>query len=429
MGDVTSMSDTLLVRGARQLLTLHGPKEPRRGFALKELGIIPDGALLVRDGIIEEVGPTRRVENLALARGAREIDAAGKVVMPGFVDSHTHLAFGAPWLEDYEARIAGVNPLDAMSGWRAGAHALRTMSARRLEAHCRAALDAMARHGTTTVEVKSGLGCDPALDLKVLRVLARLDGAPLTVLRTCLAVSPLLASGHGRPAAPDADRFTLALAKAASRKLAQFADAYVDAGEQGAEPARRYLTAAARLGLHLKVHADQFARTHGAALAVAFGAASADHLVYTGAEEIAALARSNTIATLLPGSSFHLGCGPYAPARALVDAGAAVALASNFSPNTSPTCNMQTVLSLACSRMRLTPAEAISAATINGAHALRCAATCGSLEVGKFGDLIVLNVSDYREIPYWFGVNAVHMTLKRGKVIYREGRVGGSEAD
>ncbi len=423
------MSGTLLVRGARQLLTLHGPREPRRGSALRELGIIPDGALLVRNGIIEEVGPTRRVENLALARGAREIDAAGKVVMPGFVDSHTHLAFGVPWLEDYEARIAGVNPLDAMSGWRAGAHAVRTMSARRLEAHCRAALDCMARHGTTTVEAKSGLGGDPEVDLKVLRVLARLDGAPLSVVTTCMAVAPLLASGNGRPAAPDADRFTPVLAKAARRRLARFADVFVDAGEEGAEAARSYLRAAARLGLQLKVHADQFGLTGGVALAVAVGAASADHLVYTGPGEIAALARSNTVATLLPGSSFHLGCGPYAPARALVDAGAAVALASNFSPNTSPTCNMQMVLSLACARMRLTPAEAISAATINGAHALRRAASCGSLEVGKSGDLVVLNVADYREIPYWFGVNAVHMTVKRGAVIYREGRVTGPDAD
>jgi imidazolonepropionase len=177
------------------------------------------------------------------------------------------------------------------------------------------------------------------------------------------------------------------------------------------------------LGFGLKLHSDQFRRSAGVALAVQHGAASVDHLEYAEAEEIAALARSPVVATLLPGSNFHLGMGRYAPARALVDAGAAVALASNFNPNTCPTYNMQMVLSLACSQMRLTPAEAISAATINGAHALGRAGKAGSLEIGKSADLLVLNVSDYREVPYHFGVNTVHMTVKRGRIIYREGPV------
>jgi imidazolonepropionase len=418
------MARTLLIRGARQLLTLHGPSGPRRGAALRELSIIPDGALLVRDGIIEEVGPTRRVENLALARGAEEIDASGKVVMPGFVDSHTHLAYGAPWLDDYEARIGGVNPLDAMTGWVKGMQAIRTLSARRLEAHFRTALDVMARHGTTTLEAKTGYGGHLAAELKILRVLARLDERPLSVSATCFAVAPLLPSGHGRPAAPDLDRLaSTLLPTAARRKWARFADVVVEPGAVAQESAKRYLKAAAALGFLTKVHTDQFSRTAGIPMAIACGAVSADHLEYAGEEEVAALARSQTIATLMPAATFHLG-GPYAPARALVDAGAAIALATNFDPNTSPTCNMQFVLSLACSQLRLTPAEAISAATVNGAWALRRAECCGSLEIGKFADLIVLNASDYREIPYWFGVNLVRMTVKRGEVVYREGGVG-----
>lgn len=398
---------------------------PRRGSALRELGIIPDGALLVCDGKIEEVGPSRRVENLALARGAREIDASGRVVMPGFVDSHTHLAYGAPWLDDYEARIGGVNPLEAMTGWRAGLEAIRAATSKRLLARFREVIDTMARHGTTTVEAKTGFGADADAELKILRAFARLNGEPLTVDATCFAVAPLLDSGRGRPAAPDLDRVaSTLLVQAARRKLARFADVFVDSGDASLENTARYLRTAARLGFLLKVHANQFGRTGGVPLAISSGAVSVDHLDYSGPEDVAALARSDTIATLLPGATFHLGCGPYAPARALADAGAAIALASNFNPNTSPTCNMQMVLSLACARMHLTPAEAITAATINGAWALRRAETCGSLEVGKSADLIVLNVSDYREIPYWFGVNAVHLTVKGGQPIYRAGVVG-----
>jgi imidazolonepropionase len=418
------MPHTLLVRGARQLLTLHGARAPRRGRALAELGIIADGALLARDGIIEEVGPTRRVENLALARGAEEIDASGMVVIPGFVDSHTHVVHGLPWLDDYEARIAGVNPLEAMTGWKRGIESVKADTTPRLETRTRRALDGMVRHGTTTCEVKSGYGCDAQADLKALRVLERLDGRPLDIVRSYLAVTSLLASGRGRPAAPDLDRErSQTLPAIARRKLARFADVYVDAGDNVADATARYLETARELGFGLKIHTDQFRRSGGVALALQHGALSVDHLEYAEPEDVAALARSSVIATLLPGSGFHLGSTRYAPARALVDSGAAIALASNFNPNTCPTYNMQMVLSLACTHMRLTPAEAISAATINGAHALGRADKAGSLEVGKSADLLVLNVAEYREIPYHFGVNTVHMTVKRGRVIYREGVV------
>jgi imidazolonepropionase len=329
-----------------------------------------------------------------------------------------------PWLDDYEARIAGVNPLEAMTGWKRGIESVKADTTPRLETRTRRALDGMVRHGTTTCEVKSGYGCDAQADLKALRVLERLDGRPLDIVRSYLAVTSLLASGRGRPAAPDLDRVrSQTLPAIARRKLARFADVYVDAGDNVADATARYLETARELGFGLKIHTDQFRRSGGVALALQHGALSVDHLEYAEPEDVAALARSSVIATLLPGSGFHLGSTRYAPARALVDGGAAIALASNFNPNTCPTYNMQMVLSLACTHMRLTPAEAISAATINGAHALGRADKAGSLEVGKSADLLVLNVAEYREIPYHFGVNTVHMTVKRGRVIYREGVV------
>jgi imidazolonepropionase len=418
------VSHILLVRGARQLITLHGPTGPRRGAALRDLGIIEHGALLVCDGVIEEVGPARRVENLALARGADEIDASGRVVMPGFVDSHTHLSEGGPWLDDYEARLDGADPLQSMTGWNATWQALRTASARRLQERFGSTLACMARHGTTTVEAKAGYGSDCGAELKILRVLARLNARPLDVVATYMAMGPLASAGCGRPAAPDLDHLRANVLPAiARRKTAVFADLVVEAGRNGLDAASRYMASARELGFLLKIHADEFEHTGGALLAAGHGAASADHLEYAAREDIEALARSATIATLLPGSAFHLGTGRYAPARALIDAGAAVALASNFNPNTSPTYSMPAIISLACSQMRLTPAEAIAAATINGACALRRGSQVGSLELGKAGDLIVLNTSDYRDLPCQFGVNLVHATVKRGRVIYREGQV------
>lgn len=335
---------SLLIRGARQLLTLRGAAGPRRGAALRELGIIADGAVLVRNGLIEEVGPSRRVENLAAARHAEVIDAGGKVVMPGFVDSHAYLAHGAE------------------------------TTAGRLEIRARHFLHSMARHGTTTCETKCG-------DLRTLRVAARLD---VVSSYSAFAPDPLL---------PAIRR----------RRLARFVDASLDYPGDAAG----VLKAARAAGFLLKGQARQTP----VVWALPWGLVSVDRLECATAADAAALAASGTVATLLPA----IAC--QAPARMLLDAGAAVALATGFNPETSPGFSMQMAVSLACSRMGLTPAEALAAATINGAHALRCADRAGSLEVDKYGDLIILNVSDYREIPYYFGVNSVHQTIRRGVAV------------
>jgi imidazolonepropionase len=409
-----------LVRGARQLLTLRGDKGPRRGPALRDLGLIPNGAVLIKDGIILGAGPQHKIEKLPAAKGAREVNAAGRVVMPGFVDSHTHLIFGPSRLVDYEMRLAGASYAEiaaAGGGILSSMRAVRSLSAPRLEAQGRGFLSVMALHGTTTLEAKSGYGLNESAELKTLRVLRSLAGDPLDIVPTYLGA-------HVTP--PEYRRKTglyidwmaaEVMPKIRSRKLARFVDVYCDNGAFSLNQSRRHLENARRLGFGVKIHADQFSRSGAVLLAVELEAASADHLEQSGDLEISALARSNTVATLLPGSVFHLGSRTYAPARALIEAGAAVALATDFNPGTSPMYSMQMALSLACTEMHMSPAEAIAAGTINGAHAIRCADRVGSLEPGKQGDLLLLNVADYRELPYYFGVNNVHLTMKRGAIL------------
>jgi imidazolonepropionase len=411
---------TTLVRGARQLLTLRGDGGPRRGPALRDLGLVPNGAVLIKDGAILDAGPQHRIEKLPAAKGARAIDAAGCVVMPGFVDSHTHLIFGRPRLVDYEMRLAGASYAKiaaAGGGILSSVEAVRSLPAARLEIQGRAFLAAMARHGTTTLEAKSGYGLDEAGELKTLRVLQSLSADPLDIVPTYLGAHMTPPEYRGNAGRYIDWMAAEVMPKIRRRKLARFVDVYCDVGAFTLNQSRRHLENARRLGFEVKIHAEQFSSSGAALLAVELQAASADHLEQSGDREIRALASSNTIATLLPGSVFHLGLRGYPPTRALIDAGAAVALATDFNPGTSPTYSMQMVLSLACTEMRMSPAEAIAAATINGAHAILCADRVGSLEPGKQADLLVLNISDYRELPYYFGVNNVHLTLKRGVIL------------
>ncbi len=422
------MPKPLLIRGARQLLTLHGPSGPRRGAALRDLGLILDGSLLVTGGVIAEVGPSRRVANLAEARGAEVIDATGCVVMPGFVDSHTHLIHGPARAKEFEMRAAGASDeriSQAGDGFAASVRAVRASSSGQLLHAAQRHIANMARHGTTTVEIKSGYGLDEAAECKVLRLAGELDGQPLDVVPTymgALAVPPEYAE---RP--DDYIEWICAhmLPKIERRKLARFADVYCGNAGFTLAQAERYLLAAREHGLALKLHVEMFEHTGAAQLGARFGAASVDHLLLATAEDARCLAECATLATLLPGPVFYLGLDSYAPARLLIDAGAAVALATDFNPGDSPSLSMPMALSLACLKMKMDPAEALSAATINGAHALQIGHRAGSLECGKQADIVILDVPDYREIPYWFGVNPVRMTIKQGKVVYRRGAVDG----
>ena len=411
------MEKRILLRGARQLLTLYGPSGPRRGADMRRLGIVEDGAVLIADGVIQDVGPSRRVENLAAARDADEISADGHVVMPGFVDAHTHPVGGPPLLDEYESRIAG--ELDASAPWSKGqdatARALRSYSVHRVEMEARKALREVVRHGTTTLEAKTGLALDESSELKALRVFDKLRGRPLNLLSTfCLASVP-------PPYSPDTIREYLdavvrdVLPKIHKRRLAQFVD--IRCGERGFPPelARRFLQAADEVGFLPKVMCDG---EGGATVGVDLAAPAVGCLANLSVEEIACLSKSSTVAVLMPGAAFHRGLEPQPSAREMIDAGAAVAFATGFGPNLFPSCSMPAVLSLACSRMDVTPAEAVTAATINAAHAIGCSDQLGSLESGKDADLIMLNVSDYREIPYHFGMNPLAMCMIRGDVVY-----------
>jgi len=426
------MSESLLIRRAVQLLTLRGPDGARRGAALSDIGIVPDGAVLITDGLIEAAGAAEDVERLAAsADNVVELDAGGRVVMPGFVDSHTHLVFRQPRLLDYEMRIRGADYhqiAEAGGGILSSVQAVRKAAPEELEAQARRAIHNFARHGTTTVEAKSGYGLDETAEMKTLVVLAAIDGQPLEIVSTYLGAH-VIPPEHAKDPDGYIDWMVREMMPRIRRqKLAAFADVYCDQGAFTIEQARRYLSAAREIGFQLKIHAEQFSHTGAARLAVELEAASADHLEQADHDDAAALGQSSTVATLLPGSVFHLGLDRYAPARLLIEHGAAVALATDFNPGTSPTCSMPMVLSLACTRMRMSPAEAISAATINGAHALGRGHEAGSLDPGKQGDVILLNATDYREIPYYFGVNLVATTVKRGAVIYQQGQISGGTA-
>jgi imidazolonepropionase len=419
------LPDSLLITGASQLLTLRG-RGPRRGNALSNLGIIKDGALLVRDGLITAVGTRAQVEALPESQAAEKFDAGGRVVLPGFVDSHTHLIHAASRAEEYELKIAGASYEEIArkgGGILNSVKKLRAATSDALKQRAHHALKQFAAYGTTTIEAKSGYGLDVASELKILGLHRELSAEqPLEIVSTFLGAHAVPAEYRGR--ANSAEKYvSLLLEKlipeVASKKLAEFCDVFCDRGAFTREQAKRILEQGKKYGLLPRLHAEQITRTGATQLAVQVGAASCDHLEHVNRSDIRALARSKTVATLLPGCDFHLGLKRYAPARELIEAGAIVALATDYNPGTSPTVSMPMILSLACSQLRMTPAEAITAATINGAHALQREKRIGSLEVGKQADLAVFEVADYREIPYYFGMNTCWTTMKRGKVIQK----------
>jgi imidazolonepropionase len=394
---------------ARQLLTLRGPSRGRRGVELRELGIIPDGAISIRRGVIAWTGPTDQLPD----KSAPEFDCSGKVVLPGFVDSHTHSVFAGSRLDEFEWRIQGMPYMEIL---KRGGGILSSVKATReaSDLHVRFA-DRFFEYGTTTIEAKSGYCLDLDNEIRMLEAMRaerRLD------------VIPTYLGAHALPMEFRENREAFIggvlrdLNTIAEKKLAEFCDVFVEPGVFTPEEARRIFAKARSLGLHIKVHADEFQSSGGAALAVEMGATSADHLGAISEDDIRRIAASNVVCTLLPSTLFMLGAPRYAPARKLIDSGAIVALATDFNPGTSPTFNMQFVLSLACTQMKMTPAEAVAAATINAACAVRREDRLGSMESGKQADLAVYDISDYREIPYFAAVNLCSATFKRGELMW-----------
>ena len=409
-----------LISGCSQILTLRGPV-PRRGRALGQLEIIRDGAILVHQDRIAAVGTKRRIERLPRARRAEKLDLGGRVVLPGFVDSHTHLIFPFSRAAEYEQRISGATYEEIArsgGGIRSTVKHLRTASARVLKARALKNLREFAAYGTTTIEAKSGYGLDWKSELKILEILYALHQEhPLDIHATFLGAHVVPSEFKRRPEAY-VDLLTRRwIPTVATAGLAEFCDVFCDRGAFTVDQSRRILMAGRAGGLVPRIHAEQLAHTGAVRLAIELQAASADHLEKINASDIRALGLSNVVCTMLPGCCFHLGLKDYAPARKLIEAGAILGIATDFNPGTSPTLSMTMILSLACTQMRMTPAEAITAATINPAYSLRVHDRVGSLEVGKYADLAAFDVADYREIPYYFGVNLCSLTMKRGAIL------------
>jgi imidazolonepropionase len=426
LGHNTRDLSHLLITGASQLLTLRG-RVPRRGKALSDLGVLRDGALLIRDEVIAAVGTRSEIESLPESRSGEKIDVGGRVVLPGFVDAHTHLIHAASRAEEYELKIAGASYEEIArkgGGILNSVKKLRAATADALKRRAHAALREFSAHGTTTLEAKSGYGLDVASELKILRLHKELSAEqPLEIVSTFLGAHVVPAEYRGKRAG--AEQYIALLTdklipEVSAEGLAKFCDVFCDRGAFSRKDSKKILEAGKKHGLAPRVHAEQLTRTGATQLAVQLGAASCDHLEQVSKADIRALAKSNTVATVLPGCDFHLGLKRYAPACALIDAGAIVALATDYNPGTSPTLSMPMILSLACTQLRMSPAEAIAAASINAAYSLRREKQIGSLETGKQADIVIFDVEDYREIPYYFGVNKCWMTVKKGRPIFQK---------
>jgi imidazolonepropionase len=416
----------LLLTNIGQLLTLQSASArpgPRRGSGLKELGIIENGAVLCLGGKIVSVGKTQdALRDPWLKKNRKkvtEIDCAGKVVLPGFVDSHTHPVFVSPRLVDFEKRIEGASYEEiaaAGGGIRSSLEGVRKAGKRVLAGRVLAALRDMAAHGTTTVEAKSGYGLTIESELKSLEAIR--DAASLwpgTVIATLLGAHVVPKEFLGRSQEYVRIVCEEMIPRAGKRKLAKFVDVFCDKGAFSAAETERIFAAAEQHGLSVRAHMCQLSETALRPF-LRFNPASFDHMDHVSEDDIAQLARRDTIATLVPGANYFLGLEEYPPARRLIDAGVPVALATDYNPGTSPTLSMPMAMSLACTQMKMSPAEAIAAATINGAWALRVADRKGTIEPGKDGDLAVFAVEDYREIPYWLGANRCSMTTMNGTV-------------
>ncbi len=413
----------MLIHSAAQLLTLAGG--PQRGQALGSLGIIEDGAVLIRDEKIAAVGPTGELR--AAYKDEPTLDASGCVIMPGFVDPHTHVIWAGDRAREFEMRLEGAKYLEILAaggGILSTVKHTRSASMEALLAQTRPRLLRMFAHGTTTAEAKTGYGLQTATELRLLKALLTLDDeSPLDLAITFLGAHAIAPEFRDDP-----QGYTDLLCETmlpavqqwwqthAPRLPLPFVDVFCETGAFSLDQSRQILVKARELGFPLKIHADEFDNLGGASLAVELEAASADHLVKTSEADIAALAQSETVAVSLPCTPFGLAECVYTPAKKIIEAGGMLALATDCNPGTAWNESMQFVISLACRFMGLTPAQAIAASTINSAHAIRRADVIGSLEEGKQADLLILGVPDYRHLGYRFGTNLVRQVIKRGRV-------------
>jgi imidazolonepropionase len=414
------MQADLLIHNASQLLTLASPGRPKRGGAMGDLGIVPDGAVAIRDGLVLATGPSAQLARQFQAQ--HTLDAGGRVVMPGFVDPHTHLVWAGARAGEFEQRVAGASYMEIMAAGGGIMSTVRHTRAATIDdvvAQTRPRLERALSHGTTTVEIKTGYGLNVEDELKQLEAIDRLrEDFPGTLVSTFLGAHAIPPEFKGR-----ADDYVdlmvgeMLPAVAALDDPPPFCDVFCEDGAFTLDQSRRVLHAAGDLGFGLKIHVDEFEPLGGTRLAVELGATSADHLVCTPPDEIELLARSDTVAVALPGTPFGLGHHDYTPVRALIDAGGIIALATDCNPGTCWCENMQFMIALACRAMSMTPAEAISAATVNAAHAVGLGNLVGNLEPGKRADLILLDAPSYPHLAYRFGTNLVRTVIAAGQIV------------
>jgi imidazolonepropionase len=419
----------LLLVNIGELLTLRSTSPgPRRGTSLSELGIIQDAAVFCLGGKIVSVGRTKdALRDPWLKKNRKkvtEIDCRSRVVLPGFVDSHTHPVFTHPRLVDFEKRIAGASYeeiAEAGGGIRSSIDGVRKAGKAALTQRVSAVLKEMSSHGTTTVEAKSGYGLNLESEMRSLDAIrAAARTWPGTVVPTFLGAHVVAPEYRGRSSQYVnliCDEMIPAVAK---RELAQFVDVFCDRGAFSSEETTRIFASAEEHGLAVRAHLGQLRETRLEPL-LRYRPASFDHMDHVNDADLKALAESDTVATFVPGANYFLGLERYPNARKFIDSGVAVALATDYNPGSSPTLSMPMAMSLACTHMKMSPAEALAAATTNGAWALRLAGRKGSIEPGKDADLALFNVSDHREIPYWFGVNRCALTIMNGVPLIETG--------
>src|SRR5262245_47806376 len=407
--------NSLAILHASQLVTLTGPKRPRVGTELSALGIIRDGGMLIRNGTIERVGPSDEIEkNIG---DAEIVDARGRVVMPGFVDAHTHLVFAGNRLDDFERRARGETYeqiAKAGGGIWSTVEKTRAASEPDLLAQAKKHANWFLRAGTTTIEAKSGYGLTLEDELKILRVMRRLKE------EVRLEIASTFLGAHAVPRELSPDEYldvviTEMLPRVNAEKLAEFCDVFCERGYFDIDQSRKILFTATKNGLSLRGHVDQLTKSGGAKLMAEMDATTADHLEQTDEQGIAALKKANVQPVLLPGSVYALGSSRYPRAREMIEARLAVVLATDFNPGSSPTPSMPMILSLACTHMKMSPAEAITASTVNAAYSLNRGGKIGSLEPGKLANFVIFDCQDYRELAYWFGLPMMHSVYVKGE--------------